>query len=251
MPDTVDSDQHTQPFVSETLGSKSLYFSCSAVQSSMNLMQPDALVLEYTQTMMGFLMFNPSPDSIAMIGLGGGSIAKFCHRYLPQTRMIVVEINPHVIALRDQFLIPPDGDRFTVVEGDGALFMRHPPKRYDVLILDGFEVGGVPPRLCSHRFYEHCYEALQPNGILVANLHTQHPHYAIYIERIQRVFKDAVVVVEEPESAQSTVFACKGHTLIAPSKNKLQRPAKLPDAAWSQLEGAFAHIAQTLRKTLK
>ena len=57
MSDPIASSPHPKPFVSETLGSKSLYFSCSAVQSSMNLMQPDALVLEYTQTMMGFLLF--------------------------------------------------------------------------------------------------------------------------------------------------------------------------------------------------
>ncbi|MBP7484923.1 MAG: transferase, partial [Aquabacterium sp.] len=62
MSDHTAAPQHPKPFVSETLGSKSLYFSCSAVQSSMNLMQPDALVLEYTQTMMGFLMIKPKPQ---------------------------------------------------------------------------------------------------------------------------------------------------------------------------------------------
>ncbi|MGE5451494.1 MAG: fused MFS/spermidine synthase [Acidobacteriota bacterium] len=237
--------EHPRPFVSETLGSRSMYFSCSAVQSSMNLMQPDALVLEYTQTMMGFLKFAPSPARIAMVGLGGGSIAKFCHRYLPRTRMTVVEINPHVIALRDRFLIPPDGERFTVIEGDGAQFVRQAPGAFDVLILDGFEVGGMPPTLSSLGFYEDCLAALQPKGILVANLHTEDPDYEAYVDRIRRVFGQAVVV-EEPESAQSTVFASKEQALVRP-EHKNTRPAKLPDAAWTQLEGAFAHIDRVLR----
>ncbi|MDE8344502.1 MAG: hypothetical protein POG24_11875, partial [Acidocella sp.] len=69
----------------------------------MNLDDPCALDLEYSRTMMGFLLFKPEPKHIAMVGLGGGSLAKFCHRYLPATRIEVVEINPHVLALRDEF----------------------------------------------------------------------------------------------------------------------------------------------------
>lgn len=33
---------------------------------------------------------------------------KFCHRYLQDTRLTVVEINPDIIELRESFRIPPD-----------------------------------------------------------------------------------------------------------------------------------------------
>ena len=33
-------------------------------------------------------------------------MAKWCHRHLPQADITVVEINPHVIALRDRFYMP-------------------------------------------------------------------------------------------------------------------------------------------------
>src|SRR5260221_997001 len=78
-------DSHVRPFVREALDSQSMHFSDSAIQSRMQLQQPDALALEYTRTMMGFLMFEPKPAQVAMIGLGGGSLAKFCHRHLPRT----------------------------------------------------------------------------------------------------------------------------------------------------------------------
>lgn len=247
MPETTESNLHIKPFVSETLGSKSLHFSIAAIQSSMNLMRPDALVLEYTQTMMGFLMFNPQPDSIAMIGLGGGSLAKFCYRYLPNTRIVVIEINPHVLALRDEFLVPKDDHRFTIIQGDGALFVKCPPKRYDVLLLDGFEISGVPARLCSQRFYDQCYDALHPNGILVANLHSLHPHFDIYVSRIKQAFREAVLIVDETTAGNSTVFACKGHLLQAPPKGKLRCPANLPESAWDQLVFAFSNIANSMR----
>lgn len=213
-------------------------------------MQPDALVLEYTQTMMGFLMIKPKPQHIGMIGLGGGSIAKFCHRYLPKTNMTVVEINPHVIALRDQFQIPPNGDRFMVIEGDGADFVRQAKQQYDILIMDGFGLDGIPAPLCSQQFYDDCRDALPPGGVFIANLHTEDADYDTYLSRIHQSFGPSVLVVEEPESAQSTVFACKGPLPSAPKKGQALRPAKLPDSAWHQLDAAFANFAQAWRKGL-
>src|SRR5512146_1660508 len=108
MPETLDPSLHARPFVHEGSNRKGLYFSISEIQSRMDLRDPFALDLEYTRTMMGFLLFRPDPRQIAMIGLGGGSLAKFCHRHLPAARLQVVEINPHVIALRDEFHVPPD-----------------------------------------------------------------------------------------------------------------------------------------------
>src|SRR5512132_3183095 len=91
---TVSLDERTAarqpvPFVRKGLTSQSLYFSIEEVQSRMQLQHPDALDLRYTRTMMGFLRFLPAPRAIAMIGLGGGSLAKFCHRYLPKARIDV------------------------------------------------------------------------------------------------------------------------------------------------------------------
>ncbi|WP_374568002.1 hypothetical protein [Ideonella sp.] len=71
MPESLDSADHVRPFVYESLTSKALHFSISAIQSRMKLRDPDALDLEYTQTMMGFLLFHPKPRQIVMIGLGG------------------------------------------------------------------------------------------------------------------------------------------------------------------------------------
>src|SRR3954464_14339675 len=94
------------PFVAQDGNSRSLHFTRGETQSSMRLDRPDELRIDYTRTMMGFLLLNPRPRAITMVGLGGGSLVKFCRRYLPQTKMTVVENNPGVIALRKEFGIP-------------------------------------------------------------------------------------------------------------------------------------------------
>ena len=78
-----------------------MQFTCAATQSVMSLDDPDALVTAYARKMMAFLLFNSNPKHILMIGLGGGSLAKFCYRHLPNARLTVVEINADVIALRE------------------------------------------------------------------------------------------------------------------------------------------------------
>ncbi len=135
---------HAKPFIHSTPTTKALHFSLSETQSRMDIRRPDALSLEYTRSMMGFLLFEPMPASIAMVGLGGGSLAKFCHRHLPQADIYVVEVNPHVIALRDEFLVPPDGPRFRIVPGDGADFVHKPPHLFNVLLVDGYDEHGLP-----------------------------------------------------------------------------------------------------------
>jgi spermidine synthase len=246
MPES-DPANHVRPFVHESLTTKALHFSISEIQSRMKLDDPCALDIEYTRTMMGFLLFQPDPRHIAMIGLGGGSLAKFCHRHLPAARIQVVEINPHVIALRDTFHVPPDGDRFGVVQGDGAHFVRYRATRTDVLVIDGFDSSGQPARLCSQRFYDDCHEMLLPGGVLVVNLHSGHRQHASFVERIRRSFGGSILVVDDGESSNTIVFACKGHALDAARPGVIRRPAGLDSAGAAQLQAAFALVSRALR----
>ncbi len=237
---------HVHPFVHETLTDKALHFSIHEVQSRMKLKDPFALALEYTRTMMGFLMFVPDPRQILMIGLGGGSLAKFCHRHLPNARTLVLEINPHVIALRPQFHVPPDDARLQVLNADGAVFLRHADIRPDVLLVDGFDSDGQPDDLCSQAFYDDCADLLAPQGVLAVNLHHGHRHYARYLGRIQRSFDGAVLAVEDSDGANSIAFGCKGTALARVPSGIVPRPKGLARSGNEALLGAFARVSRAL-----
>jgi spermidine synthase len=247
MPETLDPSQHVKPFVYESLTRKALHFTISEIQSRMDQRDPDALDLEYTRTMMGFLLFQPRPRHIAMIGLGGGSLAKFCHRHLPDARIHVIEINPHVIALREQFRVPPDSERFRVIPGDGAHYVRYRSARCDVLMVDGFDHEGLPGPLCSQRFYDDAFEMLQPGGVMVANLHYGHADSATHFERIRRSFNGAVLVVDDGDCSNSIVFACKGPALARPRSGAVRPPKGLSREAGEQLMAAFALVSSAWR----
>jgi len=213
---TESTSESGKPYVSERGGVLALNFDAMSVQSEMYLDNPDELVLAYTRALMSFLLLKPAPKRIAMIGLGGGSIAKYCYRYLPATEIIVVEISAAVIALRNEFAIPADDGRFQVVLNDGMLWVADTTFQPDVLILDGFEAGGLPQALSTQGFYDDCYAALAEGGILAVNLWGGYPHYEDYLARIDKSFAGRIVVVEPDASVNRIVLAVKNSIFPPP-----------------------------------
>jgi len=216
-----------KPVLYKKRNTLSLLFDVFALQSEMRLDAPDELMLGYTQTMIGFLLFDPNPARVGMIGLGGGSLAKFCHRHLPATSIEVAEIDPAVIALRDYFHIPRDEQRLQIHCMDGADFIKRASQRFDVILVDGFDRQGQPPQLCSQSFYEDCRRALTGNGLLVVNLLGDSHEMQDCIERLHRAFDGAVVIVDALDSLNKIVFAGKGRVLDASDAEILAQAAEL------------------------
>jgi len=233
---------HPKPVVYESLTSKTLFFSTQDVQSEMHILRPDELQFEYTRIMMGFLLHKPQPRNIAMIGLGGGSLAKFCYRHLPHTDISVVEINPHVLALRDAFAIPPDDHRFRVQLGDGAEFVKEQQQKFDVLLADGFDIGGLPEALCSLQYYDDCYRLLHPGGILVANLHGCNLLFDVVLERIRTSFQGSLLTVKDPDATNQLAFAVKADAHALQSLAGVRRPDGFDAQAWRALLPSLARV---------
>jgi spermidine synthase len=206
------------PFVYEEDGTLTLYFEMGSVQSQMHLDQPDFLMLGYTRTMMGFLLFNQRPRHIGTIGLGGGSIQKHCYRCLRHTKISVAEISPEVIALRDHFYIPKDDRRFKVFCEDGADFVFRHSNEFDVLMVDGFDITGQPEQLCSQRFYDDCHNALTSDGIMVVNLSDR--GYGALLARIRQSFQNRVAVVGCDDGGNQIAFAGKGNAFAFAQSGK-------------------------------
>lgn len=198
-----------KPYVRQHDGFTSLQFVRRQTQSRMVTGAPEQLLIDYTRTMLATLLWHPAPRVLGMIGLGGGSQLKFCHRQLPQTRIEVVEINPHVVALRGTFGIPDDDARLQVVIDDGATFVARHPARFDVLLVDGYDEHGIPVALSTQAFYNDCRDALTAGGVLACNLYVRDP--GVHVEKLQNAFgADHVLVVDEPKMSNRVAFAWRG-----------------------------------------
>lgn len=216
-----------KPYIFETSSERCLHFTHTAVQSRMRLKDPDALVNEYTRKMMSFLLFNPDPRHLVMVGLGGGSIPKFCYRHFPAMHITAIEIDADVIALRNEFCIPPDDDRFRIVHADGARYISKLPTPADVILIDAFDPQGVAPALAKSDFYERAAASLTPDGLLVMNLSGRQDRYLPHIERIREAFEGSAVLVPVPSDDNTLLFAFKGPVPLSMSTDFQSRAQQL------------------------
>ena len=198
-----------RPFLIENEGLLSLYFSLSLVQSTMEIARPDALDLAYTRKMMAFLPFYPRPKALLLLGMGGGSLAKFCYRHLPRADITVVEIDPDVIAFRDSFKVPEDNERFRILCEDAAAFIRLHEARTDIIMVDAFDGLGIAPELSSPDFYAEAYRVLSANGILVMNLAGDKAGFDDPLAQLAHVFDDRVLSLKVRDGGNQIAFAFK------------------------------------------
>jgi len=198
-----------KPYVRAHAGFVSLQFVRRQTQSRMVGNDPDRLLIDYTRTMFAALLWQPAPAVLGMVGLGGGSQAKFAYRQLPDTRIEAVENNPHVVALRGTFGIPDDDARLSVVVDDGVCFVSQRRGRFDVLLVDGYDEHGIPAELSTQTFYDACRDALTASGVMACNLYVRDPD--THVAKLKAAFgADHVLVVDEPRMSNRVAFAWRG-----------------------------------------
>jgi spermidine synthase len=195
--------------VSDSRGVRSLHVGGEAIQSAMKLGDPFALALDYTRCMMAFLLFHPEPRRALMIGLGGGSLAKFFHRNLKRTQVRAVELDARVVAAaRAQFALPGDDARLRVEVGDGREALA--PECCDVLVLDAFDDERHVQELASQEFYDAAWLSLEERGAMVVNFMDDDPKLDQCLQRLERAFGGAVLAMKALYDPNLIVFALKG-----------------------------------------
>ncbi len=217
--------------ISEKNGVRLLHLGGRMIQSAMRINAPNELELSYTRCMMGFLLFQPTPSHILMIGLGGGSLAKFVYHKMPQTKTIAVEINQQVVSVaHNYFALPPEDDRFQIIIADGAEYIANYALSMDVLMVDGFDEDCQIASLCSQEFYDQAWRVLRKDGILVLNLLSCDKNLNSYLQRVVDSFQGHVITMLSEVRGNLIVFGFKQNPGELFSKQLKDRANKLNES---------------------
>ena len=192
-------------------GVRVLQIGGDAIQSAMRLSEPDAIELDYVRAMMAFLLFCPDPREVLMVGLGGGSMARFIHGRMTGTRVAVAEIDPGVVTVaRKYFHFPEEDERLQILVGDGAEVVAARPASCDVLVVDGFVNGRVADSLCTRSFYAAAFAALRTSGVMVANFMADDGKLERHCARIEKAFGRPPMLLLAEEHDNLIAFAPRG-----------------------------------------
>lgn len=202
--------------ISERRGVRYLHFGSEWIQGAMRIRRPADLELAYTREMMAGLLFHepPWPRSALVIGLGAGSLVKFLRHHLPACRVQVVEIEPRVLAAARQFFaLPAEDDHLSIAIGDGAEYVVDHGRRFDYILVDGYDRHARAGPLDTLPFYLACRQRLTDHGLLAVNLFGRSRGYHASLERLIAAFDDRMVAFPSCDSGNVVAFAAAGHPL--------------------------------------
>ena len=198
-------------------------------QTCFDLRNPDKFVMNYPRMMMGALYVKPAPRSVLIIGLGGGTLPRALAQVLPTARIDVVEIDPAVVEVAEDYFLFKPGRQTHVIEADGRVFVKRAlreQQRYDLIMLDAFDHEYIPEHLLTEEFLREVRGLMTPEGVLAANTFSSSRLY------------------DHESVTYSAVFG-KYFNLRRENRVIIAMQGELPDAA--QLEANSAMLADALR----
>jgi len=145
------------------------------MQSQVNLSNLRQHMLEYTMLAFCGLLYEPQPQRMLVLGLGGGVIPREMHYYFPAIEVHVVEIDPEIPLIARRFFGFREDDKLRVHIADGRMFIkkqlrRDPVPKYDLVILDAFNSDYIPFHLMTKEFLEEVKGVLAEDGVVIANV---------------------------------------------------------------------------------
>ena len=203
--------------ISEERGVRYLHFGTPWIQGAMRIARPWALELGYTRDLMAPLLLRGGrdwPGRVLQIGLGAASVTKFLRRNRPEAKVIVVEIDPEVVvAAREFFQLPGEGPTLRIVIGDGAEYVATKERRFDLIVVDGFDARGRAGMLDSEPFYLDCRRRLTGDGMLSVNLLTRTRGVTASVDRLRRAFDGRVLALPPSEAGNTVAVAAAGEAI--------------------------------------
>jgi predicted membrane-bound spermidine synthase len=139
-------------------------------QSEANLADPDDLPLLYNRVFSIAAIYPPEIKRVLVLGLGGGSIPVYLHRFVPEATIDVVEIDPGIIAAAKKYFGLRETSRLRLIESDGRVFLNRHPEPYDIIMVDVFSGSYIPFHMMTKEFYQLVRNRLNPHGVAAINI---------------------------------------------------------------------------------
>jgi spermidine synthase len=184
-----------------------------AIQSEMNLANPDVPTLSYARHMMAALPVVDRPRRVLVVGLGGACIQRYLRKLLPDATIETAELDPEIRNVAATYFFFKEDARQIVHLGDGREFIERSKDKYDVIFLDAFTATSIPHHLTTREFLQAVKDRLADGGVACANLWDAEASYWDMVKTYSTVFPE-LHIVKCAASGNSVVVAMPAKTAL-------------------------------------
>lgn len=186
-----------------------LAFGDGGEQSCVNWSHPERLVHDYTKTMLMSVGFAPRATHATVIGVGAGSLITALHHVNHTLLIQAVELRKLVIDVAEEWFDFKPCSSVTLTVADASAYLCSSPVYTDLLLIDIYNDEGIDEGVSDYEFIADCYEALNPEGVLVMNLwHESSGLHRRVLKHIRRYFSTNVFI-QSLNDGNIVVFAKK------------------------------------------
>ena len=206
MPDSTQTIEHVlSPFNDIAVERAGEGIDLNVAGATFATWHPDRLLTGYSWdaiTAGCFLTAAGPPQSILVLGLGGGTVTRQLRHLLPRARITGVEIDAEVLRLARHYMAL-DRQGLEVIEGDAYDFLAATQRRFDVIVDDVYLTGAMDvwrPEDLTAGALDLLAARRTPGGVVLANFITDGDHDR-QRQAAQRAFADrfpATALVRPP-----------------------------------------------------
>jgi spermidine synthase len=112
----------------------------------------------------------PEPKRGLILGHGGGSLAKWLAHRWPELELDVVEFDPVVVRMAEEYFNYQPPSRHHIYVRDARVFLNRTNEKYDLIWVDAFARHMIPFHLTTEEFFAELKSHLTADGVLALNL---------------------------------------------------------------------------------
>ena len=110
------------------------------------------------------------PRKALMIGAAGYAFPRWALQEMPELQMDVIEIDPAMTTLAEQYFQFRPDPRVRIFHEDGRTFVNRRGDTYDAILIDAFQTHVPPFQLLTEEFVRNLESRLSPEGVVLLNL---------------------------------------------------------------------------------
>jgi len=142
-------------------------------QTRMNVDNPLTGHFNYADLIWQAFVFQPEPENMLILGLGGASVQRLIHHYQPDLDILTVELDPAVVDIAEAYFLY-DREELPVEISDARAWLRRSPDTFDIIVQDTYASNNygtfIPFHLATYEYWNIVRDHLSEDGVLAVNV---------------------------------------------------------------------------------